>query len=187
LLTTYNLIYPSKAHIYSSTALYSLIQFVALFFIIKRSRKLPNSLLPHIGFISLTFFASIHFGLKKELTTNLLIGQKITFSGQNLTLVDIQYNKGANYVAKTAIITTGENMILKPQIRNYPIERTQTAEIAILQHLLYDLYISIGSTDKKDMIAIDIKFNPAMNMIWLSCSIIALGALLTSLRSLLNR
>ncbi|WP_323732686.1 heme lyase CcmF/NrfE family subunit [Candidatus Bandiella euplotis] len=136
--------------------------------------KLPM-LLAHCGFGFLVLSVSLYYNLREELQVNINIQETVSFRNTPITLRDIQYRTMENYFTKTAVIEVGNGAKVYPEIRFFPIEQQQTAEVGIIRNFFYDLYFSINSPNNSQSVILNVQFNPMVNLIWISCLLIFLA------------
>ena len=119
----------------------------------------------------------------EELLVNIQEGEKIHFAG-----FDITYNKKEsiaidNYLAGRIILNLEENgqelTTLKPEVRYYPVEKSQTSETSIYHAFSYDLYAVISEITKDANVVIKLYYKPLISWLWVILFIIfACGILL---------
>ena len=112
----------------------------------------------------------------QEILINLKEGEKVTFAK-----FDIHYLKNENYaidnylVGKVILRIEKENVEiaqLEPQIRYYPVEKSQTSESSVYHNCFYDLYAVINEITKEGNVGIKIYFKPLISWLWAVCFVI---------------
>jgi cytochrome c-type biogenesis protein CcmF len=128
----------------------------------------------------------------QEILVNLKEGEKSTFAKFN-----IHYLKNENYaidnylVGKVILRIEKENIKiaqLEPQIRYYPVEKSQTSESSVYHNGFYDLYAVINEITKEGNVGIKIYFKPLISWLWFICFVIFTCGILIffNVRSKLN-
>jgi cytochrome c-type biogenesis protein CcmF len=89
---------------------------------------------------------------------------------------DIHYNKKENiavnnYLAGRVVLDVEKHskkiITLKPEIRYYPVEKTQTSEASIYHTFFYDLYAVISEVTKDADVIIKLYFKPIISWMWM--------------------
>ena len=128
----------------------------------------------------------------QEILVNLKEGEKVTFAK-----FDIHYLKNENYaidnylVGKVILRVEKENVEiaeLDPQIRYYPVEKSQTSESSVYHNCFYDLYAVINEITKEGNVGIKIYFKPLISWLWAVCFVIFICGILIffNVRSKIN-
>lgn len=128
----------------------------------------------------------------QEILVNLKEGDKVTFAK-----FDIHYLKNENYaidnylVGKIILRVQKENVEiseLDPQIRYYPVEKSQTSESAVYHSLFYDLYAVINEITKEGNVGMKFYFKPLISWLWAVCFVIFICGMLIffNIRSKIN-
>lgn len=100
---------------------------------------------------------------------------------------DIYYNKKENiavdnYLAGRVILDVEKHSqritTLKPEIRYYPVEKTQTSEASIYHTYFYDLYTVISEVTKDADIVIKLYFKPIISWMWVICGVLFICGIL---------
>ncbi len=154
-------------------------------------KKLPlrayAMILAHAGAAILVIGIAVTsaFGVEKEQV--LTKGQKLEFSGYEAVLEGGELGTGKNYIFRRAhfrIFKDGNEITsLYPEIRVYPIEQSSTIEADIYYTLFSNIYAAVGEIDNDGIkYATRIYYKPMVNLIWLGCVMMAMGALLAVLK-----
>lgn len=169
---------------------YYIIIFCSAYLLIDSARMFKNITMSlcHMGFALLVLAVSINSISHAELEKTIQVGEKVQFGKHSIELKAIEYFKGSNYFSRQAAfeVYDGKKLlsILHPEVRLYPIEQQQTAESDIYHSIFYDLYITIGQTNKNEDIGARIYYRPAISFIWLSCLLIFSGSLISIIKKL---
>lgn len=104
----------------------------------------------------------------------------VAIAGYDLRLDAMYLLAHDNYLARQGNFTLldksgNEITTLKPEVRFYPVEQSNTTESAIYTNLLSNIYLVMGDTDDEAGFAIRVYYKPFVNMIWFGCLIIASG------------
>ena len=96
--------------------------------------------------------------------------------------------RGANYsVNESHFSIFKDNQFiaaLTPGIRRYAVRDMSTTEAAIDSGLLYDIYVVIGKTMSGDATTVRAYINPFMNILWIGCTLMVLGGLVSIRRTI---
>lgn len=111
----------------------------------------------------------------QELLVKLEEGDKVKFAAFDIHYTNKENIAIDNYLAGKVILHLEKNhkeiAILKPEIRFYPVERSQTSETAVYNHYLYDLSAVINEITKEGVIGIKLYFRPLISWLWIISSI----------------
>ena len=133
----------------------------------------------HFGFS--LFILSILFNsfFSSEVTTNLKIGEKISFEKGIITFVSTKSKKYKNYQSIVGYFKVEDNkkksIILKPELRVYDQPLTITSEADIKTTLYSDKFLVMNSVKGNEYFNIRYQIKPFMVWIWISTLLIALG------------
>lgn len=135
----------------------------------------------HIGLAILTLGIAISSGWQVEKEQVIKKDEYIEISGYKAQLQDVTIGAGKNYITRQAIFRlfykeNNELNNLKPEVRHYPVSKTNTTEAAIYYSLFSNIYIAIGDSDNNGAIATIIYYKPFVNLIWLGCFMMFLGS-----------
>ena len=154
---------------------------------IERWRNLPRSALgmtvAHAGLaIAIAgMTASTLFQIEKILAMR--PGETVSLRGYDIRFDGVAEVPGPNYRAERArfIVTSGGTpvVVLQPERRFYPVQRSQTTEAAIHTTGLADLYVVTGDSDGKGAWTVRLYHNPLVPWIWAGCIVMALGGALS--------
>lgn len=112
----------------------------------------------------------------QEKLINMKEGEQTKFAN-----FDIYYSKKENiavdnYLAGRIILyakkDNQEIAILKPEIRYYPVEKTQTSEASIYHSYFYDLYAVISEVTKDADVVVKLYLKPLISWLWIICGLI---------------
>ncbi len=108
----------------------------------------------------------------QELLVNMKDGNTIEFANFNIHYLKKENIAVDNYLAGRVILDVDGVVTLKPEIRYYPVEKTQTSEASIYHALFYDLYAVISEVTKDADIVVKLYFKPLISWLWMICAII---------------
>ena len=112
----------------------------------------------------------------QELLINIKEGEKIKFANFNIYYAKRESQAIDNYlVGKITLYLEKNNRelaILEPEIRYYPVEKSQTSEASIYHHYLYDLYAVISEITKDGLVGVKFYFKPLISWLWAICMLI---------------
>lgn len=134
------------------------------------------------GLLIISIGANNHFGFSNEV--DLEIGQIKKLYNYDVELKGISYGNGKNYLKQTAEIgITGDNFSidLAPQLRFYPVEKSLSSEVDLVNFVSYDFY-AVLSNILDDKITVNIMYHPAISFIWFSIFLMSFGIILKTLR-----
>ncbi len=154
-------------------------------------KKIPINLLAmavaHIGLgvLAIGITTTSFWGTEQDKVMQL--DDKITVANYTVEMKEMYITAQDNYMARQGFFyisnSSGKNLeILKPEVRYYPVEQTNTTEAAIYYSLLSNVYVAMGDSDGKGGYAVRIYYKPLVNMIWLGCVLMSFGGLLALLK-----
>lgn len=147
----------------------------------KGSGHFYGMVLGHTGIGILLLAATINVAWKSEYFGYISPGGTIQLAQFKVTLKDVRYVPGPNYISETASLDVFQDSQpitrMSAERRYYPVENTSTSEAAIYSTLFYDLYLSLGDNPEPNIHQLHIYYKPAMNLLWFGAFIIALAAL----------
>ncbi|MCE3232283.1 MAG: ccmF [Rickettsiaceae bacterium] len=138
--------------------------------------------LAHIGVAVLVIGVTVVsiWGLEEERI--LQIEEPMKVAGYELKIKEMFISAENNYLMRRGVYSVtnshgDELAVLKPEIRYYPVEQTNTTESAIYYSLLSNVYVVMGDTDGKGGFVTRIYYKPMINLVWLGCLLMALGGI----------
>jgi len=133
----------------------------------------------HFGFSLLIVSILLNSLFSSEVTTNLKIGEKISFKKGIITFESIENKKYKNYQSIVGYFRIEDNkkrlIILKPELRIYNQPYTITSEADIKTTLYADKFLVMNLVKGNEYFNIRYQVKPFMIWIWLSTLIIVLG------------
>ncbi|WP_025053232.1 heme lyase CcmF/NrfE family subunit [Sulfitobacter noctilucae] len=109
--------------------------------------------------------------------------QPWTIGNYELTLLDVQEDRGPNYLYTRGILTLAQDgeviAEMRPEKRFYPVAQMPTTEAAIDYDLIRDVYVVIGDEQNNGGWTIRTYIKPMTNWIWIGAALMALGGLLS--------
>lgn len=110
-------------------------------------------------------------------------GETFVMGGYSLRLDGISTREGPNYTATVATLSaTGPNgplWTVRPEQRRYPVERSETTEIAFHRGFAADLGLALGDRQSDGRWAIRAHLRPFASWIWIGALLIAAGGALS--------
>jgi cytochrome c-type biogenesis protein CcmF len=108
------------------------------------------------------------------------IEESIKIAGYDIKLKEMYIGADENYLMRQGVFLVtnphgDELATLKPEIRYYPVEQSNTTESAIYYSLLSNLYVVMGDTDGKGGFVVRVYNKPMINLVWLGCLLMAVG------------
>ena len=109
----------------------------------------------------------------QELTISVSEESKVEFSGFTINFAKRENIAVDNYLAGRVVLYLEKNnneiAILTPEVRYYPVEKTQTSEASVYHNVFYDLYAVISELTKEGDVIIRFYFKPLISWLWLIC------------------
>ncbi len=106
-------------------------------------------------------------------------GEAAGLAGYRLVFHGVSETAGPNYRAVTGRfdLERGGRLLaaLRPEKRNYPVERSQTTEAAIHTTWLADIYVVLGERAQSGAWTVRLYHNPLVPWIWIGAAVIAAG------------
>ncbi len=140
----------------------------------------------HFGFSLLILSILLNSFFSTELTTNLKVGEKITFDEGIIVLVSTESKKYKNYQSIVGNFKIEDNekktIILKPELRIYNQPYTITSEADIKTTLYSDKFLVMSLVKDNEYFNIRYQIKPFMVWIWISTLIIASGGVYSLFR-----
>ncbi len=127
-----------------------------------------------IGATGLSFWKEEKIVLMQPAETAEIGDYRVTFNG-------VRDQNGPNYIARQAVFTVEhedkEKFNMTAEKRRYPVSQQETTEAGIKNGWLEDLYIVIGTNDKKNGQTVRIYLMPLVGWIWMGVLIMVFGGL----------
>ncbi len=149
-------------------------------------RAFNGMLLAHLGIAVLVFGVTLVKTHEVEQDVQLGPGQSAEVGGYRFTLNSLRDVEGPNYAATEGELTvTGAGgavlATLRPQKRNYRVQKNPMTESAIDTNPLRDLYLSLGEpTQGGKAWLVQVRIKPFVTWIWGGCVLMALGGALAA-------
>ncbi len=160
---------------------------LSIYTILYQMFNLPKSyyamFLAHLGaaILLLGVLSFSEFSIETE--KYMQINDSIELKHYNLKLEKVFLLEKDNYSALSARFNINNSFYLTPEIRFYPSEGQSTAEVAIHNNLLSDLYIVISELDEKLGVGVQVHYNAYIKLIWVGVLLMFLGGIV----GLINR
>ena len=140
----------------------------------------------HSGFGLIIFGIATITAWEKEDIRVAKLGMPYTVGAYMLTLDDVSFKHGPNYVSTYATVVvenlTGDYLTtMNPEKRFFPTSTITTTEAAIDNGLTRDLYLVLGTMQTKNSWVIRAYIKPYVNWIWLGAGVLAIGGLISLL------
>jgi len=149
---------------------------------IKRFNNVPQSV-AHFGFSLLILSILFNNILSSEITTNIKIGEKYTYSKGEIFFKRIEERKESNFNSIIAYFEIkderGKTVELKPEIRIYNQPVIITSEADIKTTLLEDKFLVMNLVKGNEYFNIRYQVKPFMVWIWISVLLLSLGGLMS--------
>ena len=147
-------------------------------FFVKNFSNLSQKI-SHFGFSLLILTILLNSFFSSEVTTNLKIGEKISFEKGIITFVSTESKKYKNYQSIVGYFKVEDNkkksIILKPELRIYNQPYTITSEADIKTTLYSDKFLVMNMVKGNEYFNIRYQIKPFMIWIWISTLLIVLG------------
>jgi cytochrome c-type biogenesis protein CcmF len=148
----------------------------------KLSPSYWGMILAHVGVGVTAIGICIVSNYTKEHDIRMVPGDKIEASGYEFIFDGVRRVPGPNYMADEAVIRVfdeGEYYgTMKPQKRQYNVQRNVMTEADIDAGLFRDLYVAMGEQLDGNAWALRIHYKPYVRWIWLGSIFMALGGLI---------
>ncbi|WP_376097162.1 heme lyase CcmF/NrfE family subunit [Roseomonas sp. CCTCC AB2023176] len=131
----------------------------------------------HAG-MGVTLLGLAGMGLATDKLAELRPGESTTLAGYTWQLERVEDVQGPNFTARRATVVVTHDgspvTVLRPEKRNFPVNRTATTEAAIHTNAVRDLYAVLGE-ERDGAVVLRIHHNPLAPWIWFGAGIMALG------------
>jgi len=148
----------------------------------KLSPSYWGMVLAHVGVGVTAIGICIVSNYTKEHDIRMVPGDKIEASGYEFIFDGVRRVPGPNYMADEAVIRVfdeGEYYgTMKPQKRQYNVQRNVMTEADIDAGFFRDLYVAMGEQLDGNAWALRIHYKPYVRWIWLGSILMALGGLI---------
>ncbi|MHA7857888.1 MAG: heme lyase CcmF/NrfE family subunit [Henriciella sp.] len=155
--------------------------------LLKRFALLPGAThgfaLAHLG-LAITTVGVVAMGVwADEEVDRLKLGERISVSGYEFRLEEVDRAQGPNFIAETGKVVIERNgqyvATLNPEQRMYPVERNNTTEGAMEISALRILYAAKGEGNPEDGWVISVYYHPLVIWIWIGALMMAFGGLVS--------
>ncbi len=148
-------------------------------------RKQPHAfyamLFAHSGLAVLVLGVTLAVAGFQEKEQRMQPGGQMEIAGYRVTFKGLHYLQGPNYMLRRATlyvetINGNEVALLKPEVRFYPVEKSQTTESAIHTRFLSDIYAAMGETDASSQATvIRLYYRPGISLLWGGAFLMVMG------------
>lgn len=118
----------------------------------------------------------------QELLLNLKEGESVKFNNFEVLYKRRENIALDNYLAGRIVLEIQkDNQIittLKPEIRYYPVEKSQTSESSICHHLFYDLYAVINEITQDANVVVKLYYKPVISWLWVIILLIFISGIM---------
>jgi cytochrome c-type biogenesis protein CcmF len=136
----------------------------------------------HFGVGLFTLGVTFVSAFNIETDQSMRAGESIDVAGHSFELREFRQVEGPNYNAIEGIveIRKGGDFVseVRPQKRQYLVQRNWMTEAGIDAHWNKDLFIALGDQLGNDTWSVRIQYKPMIRFIWLGCIVMALGGLI---------
>ena len=136
----------------------------------------------HFGVGVFTLGVTIVSAFSIETDNLLQPGQSLTAGEYEFTMRELTDVQGPNYIAHEGVVDVRRNgefvTQLRPQKRQYQVQKNWMTEAGIKPGWNRDLIISLGDQVGGDVWSVRVQYRPLVRFIWLGALIMALGGLL---------
>jgi cytochrome c-type biogenesis protein CcmF len=112
----------------------------------------------------------------QEVTLQIKEGDKVKFANFDINYAKRENIAIDNYLAGKVILYIEKNneelAILSPEVRYYPVEKSQTSESSIYHYYFYDIYAVINEITKDGNVSVKLYFKPLITWLWIICAIV---------------
>jgi cytochrome c-type biogenesis protein CcmF len=180
-----NLGFKSLIYIFLIAAAFYLFLVTLRDFFVKGFSNLSQKI-SHFGFSLLILSILLNSFFSSEVTTNLKIGEKISFEKGIITFISTESKKYKNYNSIVGHFKVEDNkkrsIILKPELRIYDQPFTITSEADIKTTIYSDKFLVMSLVKGNEYFNIRYQIKPFMVWIWISTLVIALGGIYSLFR-----
>ncbi|NIL93766.1 MAG: heme lyase CcmF/NrfE family subunit [Woeseiaceae bacterium] len=117
-----------------------------------------------------------------ETDQSMRAGESIDVAGHSFELREFRQVQGPNYTAIEGVveIRKGGDFVaeVRPQKRQYLIQKNWMTEAGINVHWNKDLFIALGDQLGNNTWSVRVQYKPMIRFIWLGCLVMALGGLI---------
>jgi len=120
--------------------------------------------------------------LSQEKLVRMAPGDSVTLSGYTFHFLGTETVQGPNFSAQRATFRVerdGESLELRPEKRNYKVQRNMMTEAAIDAGLSRDLYVALGEPLDKTAWSVRLYVKPFIRWIWAGGLFMIAGGLLS--------
>ena len=154
----------------------------------KSAASMPRSMLgmsvAHFGVGVFTLGVTIVSAFSIETDRSLQPGQWVEAGEYRFELRELLDVEGANYIAREGVVDIRKNSEfvgqVRPQKRQYQVQKSWMTEAGILPGWNRDLIISMGEQIGNQTWSVRVQYRPLVRFIWLGALIMAFGGLLAA-------
>ncbi len=154
----------------------------------KRAAGMPRSMLgmsvAHFGVGVFTLGVTIVSAFSIETDRSLQPGQWVEAGEYRFELRELLDVEGPNYIAREGVVDIRKNSEfvgqVRPQKRQYQVQKSWMTEAGILPGWNRDLIISMGEQIGNQTWSVRVQYRPLVRFIWLGALIMAFGGLLAA-------
>ena len=146
------------------------------------TRAMLGQSVAHLGVGLFILGVTVVSAFNIETDQSMRAGESIEVAGHSFQLRELRQVEGPNYTAIEGVveIRKGGDFVaeVRPQKRQYLVQRNWMTEAGINVHWNKDLFIALGDQLGNDTWSVRIQYKPMIRFIWLGCIIMALGGLI---------
>jgi len=133
----------------------------------------------HFGVGLFTLGVTVVMSFSVETDQALQPGASIEVAGYTYTMRELNDVQGPNFAAREATVEVRRNGgfvgEVRPQKRQYLVQRSPMTEAGILALWNKDLFVALGDPIGNDVWSVRVQYKPLIRFIWLGCLIMAIG------------
>jgi cytochrome c-type biogenesis protein CcmF len=114
----------------------------------------------------------------REASFTLLPGEKASTEIWHVQYEKLHNHVHKNYLARTATISVthaNKTILLKPEVRFYPVESQHTVEAATYRIGFSDLYVTVGNIMQTEQLTLHLYTRPAIWLVWIGGFLLGLA------------
>jgi cytochrome c-type biogenesis protein CcmF len=140
--------------------------------------------LAHFGVGVFMLGATVASAYKLETDVSARPGDTVEAGGYEFAFKSMQQVEGPNFIADEAefeLRNDGELVsVLKPQIRQYRVQREPMTEAAIDTNVVRDVFVALGEPLGDNAWSLRLQVKPLIGFLWLGSGLMALGGLIAA-------
>jgi cytochrome c-type biogenesis protein CcmF len=146
------------------------------------TRAMLGQAVAHFGVGLFILGVTVVSAFNIETDQSMRAGESIEVAGHSFELRELRQVQGPNYTAIEGIVEIRKDgdfvAEVRPQKRQYLVQRNWMTEAGINVHWNKDLFIALGDQLGNNTWSVRIQYKPMIRFIWLGCLVMALGGLI---------